>query len=948
MMTPDRWRKIEEIFQTVVEQPPARRDALLTQYCGADAELRRQVESLLVEVGDDEFLQAPIKDVARSLDEPPADDWLGRQIGAYRVLELLGQGGMGAVYLAERADAEYYRQVALKVVRRGMGTHFVLSRFRHERQLLATLEHPNIAQLLDGGTTEDGWPYFVMEYIKGQPLTDYCAARSLSITERLRLFLPVCAAVQHAHQKLIVHRDLKPSNILITVAGVPKLLDFGIAKLLDPTLSPSAVTRTLTALRMMTPDYASPEQVRGLPVTTASDVYSLGAVLYELLTGARPHQFDTYSPAEIERIVCETAVERPSTAVARATDTTAKLHRHLTGDLDNIVLMALRKEPERRYQSVEQLAEDLRRYLTGRPISARRESIAYRTGKFLRRNKLGVAASLLVLCSLIGALVVSNYQTRRAERRFQQVRKLANTFLFDFHNEIKALPGATKARALVIRTALEYLDSLSQEARGDAALQLELAEAYVEIAKVQGDTRQGNLGQTEAALASYRKAISLVQAITGREQNLAALRCLSRASVELGDLQVSNGDLANGIATLQQGIPITEQLYARSNQELEHLMPAIWAYEYLGDAQMQMGDVTAALNSYRRALRLGEERAAKFPNDAAQHGLALEHERIGDALAKEGDLAGTLEYYRRALQIREELVKRRPNDAPQRRNLMVTYNWLGNHLGHPEQINWGEPATARDYFRRGLAIVDELAAADAQNKQILIDRALGYSRWGLMLTDTAPPQAVAALREALTITQAMLQEKPDDYTSLRLAAQAHRRLAAPLQKLGDRNGALHHLQQALATLQKLTDQGKATAEIRAEMQRAHLALADRYLRAHNLAQASAHYQQAQALAEKELAAKPQDLYALWASADVYDGWAQYHAAHGADKSKVLSERRASWRASCQRRQQALDAWRQWNQQAKPNPFGPARQEQAARAVAQCDAALAKLPIAAQR
>ncbi|MBL8187883.1 MAG: serine/threonine protein kinase, partial [Acidobacteria bacterium] len=562
-MTPERWRKIESIFQTVVEKPKPERQQMLTQYCGNDTELRREVEALLSEddTNDfDDFIQAPIKDVARSLPQPNPDNYVGRNIGPYHVVKLLGQGGMGAVYLAERADAEFYRQVALKIVRRGMDSNFVLKRFRMERQILATLEHPNIAQLLDGGTTADGLPYFVMEYVQGQPLTEYCDSSGISLTERLKLFLFVCAAVQHAHQKLIIHRDLKPSNILVTAEGIPKLLDFGIAKLLDPALSPTPVTRTQTSMRLMTPDYASPEQVRGLPVTTASDVYALGVILFELLTGARPYQFETYSPAEIERAICDTEIERPSALAERMNDEggrmnlVARLFHHssfiphrssLRGDLDNIVLMALRKEPERRYQSVEQLAEDIRCYLQGRPISARRESALYRTGKFVRRNKLAVAAATLVFFSLLGGIVTTTRAARiaeseraraeanlaeaqaqraeadrqrliaeeqrtraeaeaaeanlqrqiaeaqhaeadaqrrnaetqqeRAERRFAQVRKLANTFLFDFHDKIAALPGSTEAREMVVKTALEYLDSLAKEAEGDVSLQNELA-----------------------------------------------------------------------------------------------------------------------------------------------------------------------------------------------------------------------------------------------------------------------------------------------------------------------------------------------------------------------------------------------------------------------------------------------------------------------------------------
>jgi serine/threonine protein kinase len=316
-------------------------------------------------------------------------------IGPYRILRKLGEGGMGAVYLAERDDAQYKKQVAVKLVKRGMASSLIVRRFRNERQILAALDHPNIGRLLDGGSTEDGLPYFVMEYIEGKPINEYADAQNLSTAARLKLFRKVCAAVHYAHQKLVVHRDIKPSNILVTAEGEPKLLDFGIAKLLDADTAAGLIDTGATAVGMMTPDYASPEQVRGLAVTIATDIYSLGVVLYQLLTGRRPYQIKSLSPQDILQAICEQEPLRPSTAVTRAQQTAGteggsptgrqtrgegrtrtfnpdKLRRRLRGDLDNIVLMAMRKEPERRYASVEQFSSDIERHLDGLPVIARR------------------------------------------------------------------------------------------------------------------------------------------------------------------------------------------------------------------------------------------------------------------------------------------------------------------------------------------------------------------------------------------------------------------------------------------------------------------------------------------------------------------------------------------------------------------------------------------------
>jgi serine/threonine protein kinase len=422
-MTPDQWRQIEVIFHAAVDRAPDERAAFLDHAGAGDPELRQEVESLLAQEGLGTRLAAAVSDAAKSLATATSEDRVGQRIGPYRVTGIVGQGGMGAVYQAVRDDDQYRKQVAIKLVKRGLDTEFILSRFRHERQILASLEHPHIARLLDGGTTDDGLPYLVMEYIEGRPITDYGSANKLSLTERLKLFRLVCSAVQYAHQNLVVHRDLKPSNILVTPDGTPKLLDFGIAKLLNPDTSPEGMSQTQTALMMLTPDYASPEQVRGEPVTTATDVYSLGVVLYELLTGQRPHHFKSYSPVEIERVITQSEPERPSVAVSGireqgsgVRDTTDdgrrtrdRLARQLRGDLDNIVLMALRKEPERRYSSVEQLSEDIRRHLDGRPVIARKDTVGYRAGKFIQRHKLGLAAVALVILSLVGGIVVSTY-----------------------------------------------------------------------------------------------------------------------------------------------------------------------------------------------------------------------------------------------------------------------------------------------------------------------------------------------------------------------------------------------------------------------------------------------------------------------------------------------------------------------------------------------------------
>lgn len=417
-MTPEQYRRVKSIFETAADLPAAERKEYLDEACQGDVEVRREVELLLQ--GDalsGAILDAPAFHVMES-----QGSVAGSRIGPWRVVREIARGGMGAVYEAVRADEAFQQRAAIKLVRPGMDHEAVLHRFRHERQILATLEHPNIARLLDGGAAPDGRPYFVMEYVEGEPIDEYCNRRRLRLEARLKLFGDVCSAVHHAHQRLIVHRDLKPANILVTSGGTVKLLDFGIAKLLDEDHFGLAAA-TVTGMRLMTPEYASPEQIRGLPITTATDVYSLGVVLYELLAGRRPFRMKSRVLEEMARVICQEEPERPSTAVTAETApqtgerSAGELRRRLAGDLDNIILTAMRKEPERRYASAEAFLEDVRRFLAGQPVRALKDTAAYRVRKFVRRNRVPVAAAFVAIAALIAGTVFSLWQARIAEAR---------------------------------------------------------------------------------------------------------------------------------------------------------------------------------------------------------------------------------------------------------------------------------------------------------------------------------------------------------------------------------------------------------------------------------------------------------------------------------------------------------------------------------------------------
>ena len=931
-MTPERWRRIEEIFQAVVEQPNDQRETFLARACGGDDELRREVASLLAHEGADGFFQSLIAGGSHLLERHGDETIIGSHIGVYRVTGLIGHGGMGTVYAAVRDDDVYRQQVALKVVKRGMDTQSIVHRFRHERQILASLEHPNIARLLDGGTTHDGLPYFVMEHITGQTITRYCENHKISLAEKLRLFRQVCAAVQYAHQKLIIHRDLKPSNILVTDNGQSKLLDFGIAKLL--TAEDGAEALTGTGVRLMTPDYASPEQVYGQSVTTATDIYGLGLVLYELLTAQKLHRFKSRSAVEIERVVCETEITKPSILV-----NSAKLRRQLSGDLDNIALMALRREPERRYQSAEQFSDDVRRYLAGLPVRARQDTVGYRAGKFARRHKLVLAAAMLVVLSLIGGIVATSYQARRAERRFQQVRKLANTFLFDFHAKIKELPGSTEAREMVVKTALEYLDSLAQEATNDPALQMELAQAYVEVGDVQGDVRAASLGRTREAIESYRKALALVEQVVARApDDIIALRLLSACYVKVGDTQAETGEITSGIEMLGHGLRIGESVYARKTGELADFMLLIRGYERLGDAQLHHRDAAGALKSYRRTLEVSEQRAAEFPSDRAQNSLALTHSRVGDALAESGDLVGTMESYRRALLIREALVRDYPSNAAYSRELKVLYNWLGNFSGNPLFLNLGDKATALDYYIRGLVIAEQLTGADPKNVYARHDLAVSVGKMGDILAESDPAAAAEYYRRGLAITRALVDDT-EEFRYRRRHIMFLNGRALALRNLGDRHGAIQHLRQSLEMLKQTPAQFAENPELQALKHAALHALARLLLQTGDLTGALDHHRQALSIAEAASSAVSTDLYARWRLADSYSNLGEYYATLGASPRNTPQQRLANWREARSWCQKSFVFWDEWPKHAVSSVFNTTRREQAARSLEKCDAAL---------
>jgi serine/threonine-protein kinase len=679
-----RWQQVEELFHAALERPGDERTAFVERSCGGDAELRAEVESLLAaSPAADERIGGA---VAEALELALDGGLEGQELGPYRLTRKIGEGGLATVYLAERADRQYRMQVAVKVVKHGMATADILRRLRQERQILASLQHPNIAQLLDGGTTGEGRPYFVMEYIDGEPVDVHCDRRRLTVRERLGLFRTVCSAVHHAHQNLVIHRDIKPSNVLVSADGVPKLLDFGIAKLLRPEDAQETVARTVTGLRLLTPEYASPEQVRGEPLTTATDQYSLGVLLYRLLTGRPPYRLESGRPQEVERVICGEDPPRPSTVVRGGRSGA----RRLAGDLDNIVLTALRKEPGRRYASVQQLSEDLARHLDSRPVTARRDTFAYRTGKFVRRHRVSVVAAAALLAVLLGGIVATtratltaNAQRQRAERHLAESRQVTR-FLIELF-EISD-PGEAQGNQV---TAREILDE------GAARIAFELADQPLLRAELM--STMGRVYQNLGLLAKARELLE--EALDERRRNLGEADPQVAVSLgEVADVVSDEGDDAAARELLEQALSVQRRQLGEEHADVATTL------DLLAGVVRHQGEVERAEELYREALAMRRKLLGEDHPDTLDtlDGLAV-------TLFRKHDLDGAEAHFRQVLELRRQsLGEFHPKVAQTRNNLAVLLNARGDFADAEAEIRevlalrlqiYGErhPAVAMSY-----------------------------------------------------------------------------------------------------------------------------------------------------------------------------------------------------------------------------------------------------------
>ena len=767
-----RWRSVEAIFHEVAEAPLEERTARLEALCAGDADLLQEASSLLGARDEEERFTASY---ATSGPGESRERHIGRRIGPYRLEKLLGRGGTGAVYLARRVDGQFDQQVAVKLIDLPLVSDVFRERFRQERQILAGLSHPYIARMLDGGVSEDGELYLAMEYANGLPIHRYSEQHSLSIRQRIELFKSVCTAVRFAHQNLVVHRDLKPDNILVLEDGTPKLLDFGTARLLTAVNAAAEGELTRQGFYSYTPQYASPEQVLGQPISTASDVYSLGVLLFRLATGGLPYELKEFTTAEMVRVICQEPPPRPSQKAAAG---------KLDSDIDAIVLKALRKEPEQRYASVDQLIADLEAYLAGRPVAAHQGSFRYHAGKFARRNKLALAASALLAMTVmagIGGVLweshVANVQRQKAEARAEDLRKLSNSLLSEIDEAIKKIPGSTQAQKLLVGTVLQHLDRAAKDAAGDPQLQLDLANAYIRLGNVQGNPYDQNIGDAQGALTSLDKSAAIATALLRQQPgNAGASRAWAWAQQSRSEVFFGMGRTQEAVTTIRSAAAVFDELASRPGAKIEALTDAATAYGSLGDELGQSGtaslsDPVAALAAYRKALELNERIVRLDPGSiSGLGGVAIIHHKIAN-ITVETDPAATLPDYRKAIDGINALPEEARKSLPYQRVLALMVRRYGMAL---QEI--GKYREALSYVEQAKAMNQAFLAADPNDTRAgndliatLENQALCYENRleGTFAEEPADPSADAAsalqsLSEARSVAEHLLQIKPDN------------------------------------------------------------------------------------------------------------------------------------------------------------------------------------------
>lgn len=687
---PGRWGRVKAILDEALETPLERRKQVVEQLCAGDAGLRAEVNEYLTYTERAEDLLGE-EELEEPVEETPSLETIPGRAGPYRIEREIGRGGMGIVCLAKRDDGEYERTVALKLIKTSGNRGKFARLFWRERQILARLDHPNIARLLDGGTTDSGQAYYAMEYVDGEPLDRFRQHRELGLRDKLRLFLAICSAVSYAHRNLIIHGDLKPKNVLVTQDGTPKLLDFGVARI----LAGGGIQTEATTRMPLTPTYASPEQIRGEPLTVATDVYSLGVLLYELLSGRYPYGARQSSAAAMRAYLEQSPIP------LRAQNP------EIPADLENIVMMALRKEPERRYATVDAFCRDIQAFLDGFPVQAGPDTFLYRFGKFSRRNRWAMIAGAIAIAAVAVSGVMIWREKRQAEMRFQQLRQLAHSVVFELDDAILDLPGSSHARELLISRGLQYLNGLARSRNRDPGLTFELAQAYMKIAGAQGDLQQANVGDEAGAFASYSKARGMLVGLRSREPDNRAVELnLALVDEDIASLAPRTGN-GNADNLRRESVALFQDI-ARTETGSGNLKNLALAHFYLALAKTDEQKYKDALPLWQQSLNEYQQLSSQDKNPSEdQRNIGLVEKHIASVYFALADYQRSLEYDRKAVATDEQRLRESPQNPTAHMDLSFDLVELGWCL-HELQQN----AEADTAFNRAIQLRRQVGGED--------------------------------------------------------------------------------------------------------------------------------------------------------------------------------------------------------------------------------------------
>jgi eukaryotic-like serine/threonine-protein kinase len=876
----------------------------LARACGDDDELRSEVASLLENDSDDtatihRAVDGDLKRLAETADRGE----IGERVGPYQLVRELEGGGMGIVYLAVRSNDHYFQIVALKMARNGMDSLALLQRFRAERQILAMLTHPNIGAILDGGNTEDGRPYLVMEYVEGQPITAASETRGLSIRERIELFRSPCSAVHYARQKLVIHRDIKPNNVMVTPEGIVKLIDFGISKPLAPELIPCELARTEDGQRLMTPDYASPEQVLGQPVSTASDVSSLGVLLFELFTGSRPYTLGNLAPAAAAKVVCEQENRKPSSVP----ELSKQSKRELVGDLGTVVLKAMEKDPSRRYPIAGDLEEDLHRVLQGKPILAKPAKPIYRLTKFLKRHMTASLIAAAASAVVVGSLVVVSAQGHASDARVKRVQALADSAVSDMTEKLQRSSASVELQAAVFHSTLDYLNRLRQASGDEPRLLLRLSSAYGRVGDLEGSPFMASLGNSDNAIASYREALRTALTARARMPGEESTRTVIGAYQQLGQLEMFSGDLEDARDLYQRCLLVAREFVHQKPDDRVRNQLLAATYVGLGYVQLNSVETDKAVQSLRAALQVvGTE-----PNGNQDHDqmLVLVYSRTALALNE----LQAIRSFEKAIAIAEDLARKFPSVST-KRAVQNQYMNIVVLLAGRATLNAALAPRAEIYARKALAMAEEAIRSDPTNKRARYDLGFGYTKMGDAVSATHPDEAAAWYRKSIELTK-QLGTRTEARSEL---AFRNEKLASVLISGKHAVERLRLLREANLIRQEMAKTGPNPALDRVRLMRSYCRLSEAELAMNHIADARGYAASALPFLAAFKVTSP-SLVVLRDLGFCYESLGNVQRSLAADPSGSLAERRAAQAEAREWYQKSSGVWNEWIRRGAATP-----------------------------